>query len=213
MAKLGSKIDTVTEPKSGVTVAITLNKKTLEFSAEFADFHITDKDGEKVRDAVLWAIKERAELTWTPVIEARQTRNYGSIDTGYGALPLEQNEEMGLRIERFYVARKFDGNWVRAEWHTPDMERMHKAKHWYSKERDMTEIKYTANETDQRDYNNKLKSEYLLPYDQDLWAGLEVVLIQMKRIRELVKGLLSDEEGIQRLIAVGNGTPLLGKGD
>ena len=204
-----AKIDVVTEPKSGVSVPITLDKKRMEFSATFADFSITDKDGEKVRDAVLRAIRERAELQWTPVIQAHQTRNYGSIGTGYGTLPLEQNEEMGLRIERFYVARKFDGNWVRAEWHTPDGERMHKAKHWHGKERDMTEVKYTSHETDQRDHDNKLKGQYLMPYDVELWAGLEEVLRKMRMIRELVKGLLSSEEGVQRLIAVGSGTPLL----
>jgi hypothetical protein len=208
-----AKIETVTEPRSGVSVPITLDKKRMEFTAKFADFSITDKDGEKVRDAVLRAIRERAELQWTAVIEAHQTRNYGSIGTGYGSLPLEQNEEMGLRIERFYVARKFDGDWVRAEWHTPDGERMHKAKHWHGRSY-MTEIKYTMHEseTDLR-YNNKLKGEYLMPYDDALWTGLEEVLRKMKMIRELVKGLLSSEEGVQRLIAVGSGTPLLGAGE
>lgn len=208
-----AKIDTVTEPKSGVSVNITLDKKRMEFSAEFADFRITDKDGEKVRDQVLRAIRERAELKWEAVIEVQQTRNYGSIGTGYGTLPLEQNEEMGLRIDRFYLARKFDGNWVRAEWHTPDKERMHKAKHWSSRTRDMTEIRYTVSE-ERTTFGNKSEGKYLMPYNDALWAGLNEVIIKMKMIRELVKGLLSNEEGIERLILVGSGSvALLGSGE
>src|SRR5690348_1755659 len=109
-----ARVDTIEDRKSGIKVHINLDKKTMMFNAEFADWSFSDKDGEKVRTATLQAIRERVDLAWVPVITVFQEHDYASIDSGYGRLPPEQHETMGLRIDRFYAARKFDGWWVRA---------------------------------------------------------------------------------------------------
>lgn len=206
-----ARVDTVEDRHSGIKVHINLDKKQMIFSAEFADWSFSHKDGEKVREETIKAIRERVSLTWTPVIEVYQENNYASIETGYGRLPMEQHETMGLRINRFYAARKLDGHWIRAKWDTPADQRLYDTRGWRWMDQDATEIKYTAHHGTWM--NQKTTGEFVFPYSEELWAGLEEVIRAMRRIRQLVKDLLNDEEGIQKLISVGAGNvPLLGGG-
>lgn len=204
------KIDTVKDDQTGVSVDIHLNKKSLEFSAEFADFSITDKDGDKVRREVIKAIRERAALVWTPVIYAVQAHQLGLIVHENVIRPEEQREQMNLEIERFYVARKADGRWIRAEWDCPVDQRMSRTK-WANEIPDgASDICYTIKDDRGLPYGRPtIKGKYLLPYDESLWNGLLEVIWQMKGIRELVVSLLSNEQGIAQLSAIGNGIPLL----
>lgn len=202
------KIDTVKDNQSGIEVPIYLDKKTLVFSASFGDFRTQGSDGHKVRADVMAAIRERAALKWTPVIKARQTHNITSVQADGEEKRIEDREEMGLRIERFYAAQKFDGQWIRVNWRVDPENRMTKAAPWYEMKPTDTEIRYSSSSRERYpDFKNE--GDFILPYDENLWRGLTEIIRQMKRIRELVSGLLGSEEGISRLIAVGSDVPLL----
>jgi hypothetical protein len=201
------KVDTVSDRRVGIDVPVYLDKKTMRFSAEFGDFKICDADGDKVRRAVMAAIRERAELPWTPVIEAYQSQNTISTVRYGREVPLHLRENMGLEIERFYVAQKFDKRWIRVDWDVESDQRIMRARGWDNAPKG-DEIKYsTHNEYEAFTTRHSTK---VLPYSDDLWTGLTGVIDGMKHIREIVKGLLGSEEGVKRLIAAGSSNvPLL----
>ncbi len=214
MAKLGAKIETIKEYKSGIEVNIYLDKKKMEFGAEFADFIVTGKDGEKVKADILAAIRERSELVWTPVIRAEQMYQVSTYN-GHQEIYREQRENMGLTIERFYVARKMDGSWVRVEWFTEPQHRMMHAKSWHGDiAKGATGIQYSGSVEGDWTNPSRKKGKFILPYSDALWDGLTEVLVKMKMIRELVSGLLGSEEGMAKLIAIGSGNGMfLGTGE
>jgi hypothetical protein len=206
----GKKIDTVTEKQSGISVDIYLHKDSLQFSASYGDYSIHDSDGDKVRTEILAEIRRRAELVWTPVIQVNQD-GYGSNSRKpeYNSpdwIPEEVEEALNLKVERFYVARKANGKWVYAAFHLPPQERMQSARDWYI---------YTAEKlvfTSQQDlsssmhyrsgYNNRGRA--IIPYSDETWDGLIIILRRISEIREALRKLLISESAPVLLQVLGN---------
>lgn len=216
-----AKIEFITDKETGLQVPMTLDKKSLMFSAEFGDFRISDANGEKVRQETLKAIRERASLTWLPVIMADMAARV-SRDSRYVTDPwnmkvvkeqeAQYSEHMGLSIRRFYAACRFDGKWIEVGWNLEPENRAKNGRAWYAGEKMMKgskEIIYTLNNRGQ--IFDDHRSEYILPYSPELWDGLCTIIDKMKQVRSAVDALLGTDEGINRLVAAGSNVPLLGE--
>jgi hypothetical protein len=206
----GKKIDTVTEKQSGISVDIYLHKDSMKFSASYGSYSIYDPDGDKVRTEILAEIRKRAELIWTPVIQVNQD-GYGSNtrEPEYNSpdwIPEEIEEKLNLEVERFYVARKADGRWVYAAWHLPPQERMQSARDWYiytgEKLVFTSEQNLSSSMGYRTQYNNRGRT--LIPYSDETWDGLIIILRRVSEIREALRKLLISESAPVLLQALGN---------
>jgi hypothetical protein len=102
------KVMDVIHSKSGVTVGIYHPPNSLKFMADLpGDDTIYDDSGEMLRKRVLEWLDQNMSIEWFPVIQVDETPpSYG--ENGSTAV--------GFDLERFYYAKKVNGEMLKREW-------------------------------------------------------------------------------------------------
>jgi hypothetical protein len=187
-------ISTVKHPRAGMSVNVYLNQDSLTFSATVAGEIIAGTDGKDVERRVFQAIAASVELDWQPVIEARALHPFTAADESF----------VGIEIDRYYVAvRKTDGLLLESAWSTEG-----KATFTYAKTfgnwspHDDGEWKLPCN--DGHGHTSMMDgTRYFMAYTDELWAGLEQLIVAIRALRARLDTLLATVEGQAMISTVG----------
>lgn len=180
---------TITEPKSGISTQIFVDRDTKEFKAQVAGQWLINKDGELLEKQVLEAIQKSLELEWKPFI----TVNYLSHNySGDGFI--------GLTIRRDIYAKLPDGTYREANWGAPEGAEITWAR--------------PLNWSGGGEFNPPCKrpgysysgdgSNFYLPYTQELWDGLEELRNKITALRKQLELMLLDPSGLAQIAALSN---------
>ena len=186
-------ISTVQHPRAGMSVNVYLNQDSLTFSATVAGELIAGTDGKDVERRVWRAIEASMELAWQPVIEVRALHPFTADDEDF----------VGIEIDRYYVAvRKSDGRLLESAWSTEGHATFTYAKTFGNWSPQDGEWKLPCNDS-HGGRPSMDGTRYFMAYTEDLWAGLEQLIVAIRALRARLDTLLATVEGQSMIATVG----------
>lgn len=194
------QVDTVTYKPAGITTSIYLDRNTLTFFADFMDQHFSSITAEEVKTQVYQTMVKVADLVWQPVIEVEKLAPFQGGKTPF----------VGFLLDRFYVARRYDGTYAKVQWHrsvpmtgisSADDDGQGNWLHW-------AETFYWTK--DQGEFNPPTffdragdRGKYYLPYTDPLWEGLQHLQQAIGELDDRLDSLLGTPEGLKALATIG----------
>lgn len=201
--KYGRVIKTVPFYKGGVSADIFFRKDDMQFSAHLNADRFISTEGGAVEKWVEAALKHAVELVWIPVI---CVLDVGSDSYNYAGCTLELHS-ISMDVSRFYVAAMPDGTVRSVTWDVKPEARLTSQSTPYAWVRDRSiysglgESKITLPLHDD--------TTHVLPYSEALWLGLNEILIGVDQLRKRIEGLLTQDEGLNKIISLGARSCLL----
>ena len=194
----GKIIEKYKHTRLGVEVPIKFNAKEGLFSAEFNGQTMQNESIVSVRKALRELIEGAHQLEWVPAISVEFSDSFVN------------DEEAGvfLKYERFYLARKADGNWMEVNWNTPKDYFFYDARPYYPSRHYKSDFKIPY----------KMKGDsgtpiYVLAYTEELWATLETLRAALKKVQTRLIDILGNDAQRLQLVAkltkgmLGTGAP------
>ncbi len=203
MARKPARVDWIVHARTGVKVALRLNKGTMTFEAEYAGITYKSKDGAEIRKQILDEIERSHQLTFYPVIivELEEPRYWGrSYQARAGGVLLV--------ARRHYYSS--DGVLRELSWEDHAAGKVDRLKRWnpvgYKGKPGDFALPYMVSKP-----TTTSSSYYYLPYTDEVWDGLQEIVKVIKQARDRLAVLLSAPSVIADLITIGTGTlyPLL----
>lgn len=206
MARLPARVDWITHDRTGVKVALRLNKKTMKFQAEYGGQIYESKDGAEVRAQVLAAIEKSHKLVFQPVIRVEVA--HGSFG---GVYPSRANYGAGLAlaITRFYFS--WEDELRMLSWEDYERNNVTRLKRWMPSgfEGKPGEFTLPFFRPNRLSYGG---DHYYLPYSEEVWEGLQHIVKLVEAAKGRLDAFLGGPGVIAKLISIGTGSsyPLLG---
>lgn len=176
--------------RSGATVDLLFNpnENALNFYAVVADERIVDNDAEVVIAKVIKLMDSSMAMKWIPIIEVNEVRPFVSSSGSF----------VGLDIERFYAAKKLDGNGYRVRWGDYD-------------ERDTNAVKmnharqiYRFNPEELPRFSNSHHGwETWMKYDEATWQALCAIVDNIELLKSKLEDLVTHESGLAKIAQLG----------
>ena len=209
MARLPARVDFITHARTGVKVALRLDKKNMVFQAEYGGQTYKSKDGGEVRAQTLKAIEESHQLTFQPVIRVEVARgNFGSVYHSRAELGVG----LGVAITRFYFSQ--EGELRQLTWEDHKRNNVTRLKRWMPPgfKGKPEEFTLPFSRPNRLSYGS---DHYYLPYSEETWEGLQRIVKNIETAKDHLNAFLVDPGVISKLIAIGTGSPypLLKAGD
>jgi len=178
-------VDTIKDRDTGVEVKVFLTPDD-SFKAVYLEAVFKMGSMGELRTELLKFIHENAKLEWIPVIEVEAN------DTDE-----RHDHEISLKAERFLVARKHDGRYLRHDWIAPgeELDVRYASEYYVYGTQGLVLPTFRSHA-----FGENL---YALKYDEATWAGLEKLQDAIKRLRDQLSELIGTEEGRQRIGEVG----------
>jgi hypothetical protein len=194
--KLGKVVKVVGLHYLGVEADIYFNKDTMIFSARLNGEFFQSKNGIDVENWLIEQLKAANNLDWIPVICVLDTE-HGSYRYNNRDLELHQ---IAIDVSRFYVAALPDGTIRAVDWDTPKSKRnQHQSTaHTWPSRTDKAvmvdgKIKLPAND----------EQTYILAYTEELWVGLNELMVSIDKLRNKLHQMLKSDDGIKKIATVG----------
>lgn len=182
------KVSEVKHRGSGVVVPIHLDRNELDFFADFGGQRFRAGAAKELRRELWLIIDESIRLEWHPVIEVKALRPFATRSDGF----------VGFETERFLWARRHDGTLARIGWSQKDVaDKYRHAKTMPARVKMQEEF-----DPPYRDDQARVATVYL-PYTDDLWVGLQELVMGVSVLKDRLTELLLTKEGQARLAEVG----------
>lgn len=175
--KKSRKVGRVEFPPAGLAADIMFDPNTLKFHATVDDETFHHDAAKELEGIVLRALRDSASLVWEPVIRVEALTPFASRSDTPGFV--------GFRVTRFRWAKKANGKLAQMRWGETET-RFAKAFFWHPGQ---GEFKPPITEGD----------DYYLPYSEDLWATLDLLLDKIGELKVRLHGLLGTKEGYKAL--------------
>ncbi len=174
----GKVIDTYEH--RGFSIPIRLDKGEMKFYATVNDQHLSNKDGQLLKHDIYMAIEAILSATeWIAVIEVEELEPFAS-----------GGSFCGVDAKRFYISKAASGKWFDCRWDIPEEERHKWMKEFWEgnacKDFSLPRVKQTS--------HHKC---YLLPYTEELWAGVRALEEALRTLKERLRHLLGSPEYVQ----------------
>lgn len=186
------KVDEVNYRKLGVTIDIMMDPDNLTFFARVAGETLSNPNACRLKVAVIQKLTEVIGLTWIPVIEVKEAHIW--------AMGMEA--AVGFVLNRFYVAQKVNGFWVKCRWEIPADWKDSSNRLSYSEDfywlPSHGEFSLPCSHPE-----SQSGRVYYLPYTDETWAGLEQMQEAIKQLKVKLREMLSSTEGTQHLARIG----------
>ena len=203
MARKPARVDWIAHQRTGVKVALRLNKKSMTFVAEYAGITYRSKDGADVRKQVLEDIEKSHKLTFHPAIAVE-------LDEPQYWNRSYQAKAGGIRLvaRRFYYSN--DGGLRELAWENHALGKIDRLKMFrpigYEGKPEGFALPYIV-----PGRGTTSTSYYYLPYSDEIWKGIQEIVGVITQARERLIELLSAPSVIADLIMIGTGAiyPLL----
>lgn len=177
------KVEDFRHNKRGVSVALFLDRNTHEFFFDFLQERYTKPSLAELHKLAYEVIERETALTWAPMITVEKLTPFVQSDQTF----------IGFTIDRSWIARKANGNWLESQWDTRENgDTMHDRETWASNFYIGRNVKF-----DRLPYYGE--SKYYLPYSEALWTGLEKLLHHIRAMKRTLNHLLTTPDGLQRV--------------
>lgn len=211
-SRRGAIIERYTHPKFGGNVEIRLDRADGTFSAEYGDQSFSSPEIVKVRQWLEKAVTKGTDLVWIGVIRITFPRRWNRDD----------EHTVGINFDRFWIAKKLDGGWVKADWDT-EVYSDEKSRNFGEKAdrlagmtrfaiersfrdgREKREVEFSLPFTDTFDEGEPKNPQYYLAYDEPTWAMLEKLNVTLDELQDRIKKFLGDAETRKLLISNATG--------
>lgn len=197
----GKVVDEVRFHEGGVCCDIYLDKDSMVFTAEISEQRFCDAEGHKVKAWAREQLKRVCALTWLPVISVLDVGEGGrSREYHYSSRRLELHE-ISIDVYRFYVAQLANGGVRAVDWDTPPEKRLtsHCAPPIWVRGEDRLKIEGGRVQALHED------NIHILPYTEDLWAGLQQLCKGIDALSKKLHQLIKSDDGLLKLQNVGAG--------
>jgi hypothetical protein len=175
--------------RTGVSIVIRIDQDGF-FTAQYGDRVIGNEKLPELEKELKQFVEESEKLEWIQVLKANVT---GQRFHGDG-------ESIGLNIDRFWLAEKRDGTWIKAPW---DSEEERDLSDQYSQSRmDRSSAFYTADNT----------PSFSIPYIADgeggtcyyrysdaMWLGLTAISERIAALRAKLGEMIKTESGMKQI--------------
>lgn len=231
----GALMETVKDQRTEKTAEIRFDKKRGMFYCIIGEDNTSASDIHSVRRWAKDRIKKSDAITWMPVLEVTAPDEEAKAER-YGR---RNRDDMGSKIEtdmefsaeRYYIGKTEAGRWYTTSWASRDPESQH---HLEDDEviAHASEFSTAQSYEDPNSYHNRNRASstrmpkfklpfreqhsntHYLPYDEEAWAGLQVIAENVAASRVTLRKILTDKNVIASLqqIAAGTKPLLLGSG-
>lgn len=201
MSRLPARVDWIVHKRTGAKVALRLNKKTMEFQAEYGGQIYGSKDGAEVRAQVLAAIEKSHQLVFQPIIQVQVAR--GSLGSMYFSRA-DFGAGLALAITRFYISREDELRML--TWEDYKRNNVASLKRWMPSgfEGKPGEFTLPFSRPNRLSYGSE---HYYLPYSEQAWEGLQRIVKLVETARGRLDAFLGDPGVVAKLISIGTGSP------
>lgn len=199
MAKL-RKVDTFIHEKSGIEVDCFANGTIFECTV--LEERMTSPEASMLRHKVFDKLEHWMQMEWHPIIEV----SCMGPSSGRWSEPTEGKAGITLSIERYWLSRSPAGRVMKVDWETDEEHRKAKMRKMDQSDLQLTKLPLKAPFRKSDRYEN----EWLLNYDESLWATLEKMLFSIQEMQTGLARLFKSREGILKLQSTG--VKLLGAG-
>lgn len=221
--KTRKKIDSFEHNIFGVTIPIYL-EESMQFSAEYAGEQFADRDGGVLKQKLRKAVEDANQIEWVHLM---------SIEHSMG--DRERSELLELKIDRFWACDRgrlaHRINEAGYEYEVAEHAKMDRSRPdislglrilgrshvWHSfegKPKDGLTGHKTSSKLDQGGHDeiilNDDESSIVMPFNQKLWDGLEVILKSVAAANKRIRELVGTPAGLQ--LVSSKGFALLGMG-
>lgn len=183
-------------------IDIYLNRNDLSFFFDFQGERYEGGDIHTVHTKARDVLEASVDVKFIPIIEV-DVMSFSSF---------QHKPILGLTFHRMYIAKRTDGKWLSVSWelakrNADEMFNYSSHDHSISKRLapaghiDRPMVTKTNDSTD-----------YIIPYDENLWLGLVELQKALGILRDKINGLLSSEEGLA-IIGSASIANLLGTGE
>lgn len=191
MARKPARVDWIVHHRTQTKVALRLDRKTMQFEAEYGGRTFHSKDGAEVKAQVLDAIKAQCALEFHPVIEVALRHGYSSSSHHAEV----QAASIILELARYYYAVDGEVMWI-LSWDNFESGNLERTKGWHphtGRERFSLPFRREAN------WDDRLYAAY----SEELWAGLQELQAVIEKARERVLELMMGDIGLESIRAMG----------
>ena len=159
------------------------------FKARVYDEWIRDTNFSNLKQKIVSTVKEvSANLyKWIPVIEVEETGMFSS------RFP-KASSGLGFEIERYYLAKKEDGKWLRTDWDIEAENRSSVCQTFMDKEFKIPSVvkdRYGEEDPDRTFY---------IVYTEEKWAGFMRLVEAINNLKSKLRELVGTQDG-QRIIS------------
>jgi len=208
---------------------IRLDKGRMMFWARPVDGDETVKpfsstEGRKVRDWLMEQLARTTEadrLEWVPVIAINHERDRHGY---YREEPEVKQADLSLKVERYWIAlTKDEREWRKLAWAAcdprssgcvPDNDRYSQSSEYdYGPKSD--QLSYHTKPFILPSYrgSRRARESTVLPYTAELWAGLLLLIKQIKSSGKTLEDLVGSKAGMEVMMELGAGTKVLSLSD
>jgi len=179
-------IDTFKDHQTGVEIEIYLTPDN-RFQAQYMQGNVTRDNIGDLKNALADLVRKNAQMEWHAVLEIEEYKPWTQAT---------ESPIIGFDVERYYLAQKADGTYLKHEW-LEEGEQIDPnwAHQMYLRGVKKIELPYT--------YTNEGRTTYMLKYDEDTWTGLQELQRVIEQLRDHLKGLIGSDEGRARVSQVG----------
>jgi hypothetical protein len=198
----------IVHERSGVKVGLYLDKKALEFSANYGEKTYTNEDGNVVEEQVQNAIKASLELEWMPCIQVTPFQSYHRDNE-------DKEASVGFALQRFYYAKMpgGDAKYRKSSWELQESWRDRYTKDapkvYLSRFDSSGDFFYYEDGNSPVPFNppcteggNRSHRMYFV-YDEALWLALVQVQAAIAKLHDQLDLLLTDAESRAKLVEYG----------
>jgi hypothetical protein len=229
----GALMETVKHERTGKSAEVRFDKKRGSFFCIIGEDHFVADNIRAVRQWAQARVKLSDAIDWIGVLEVTAPEE-GEKSRRFGRRSRDDEDstittEMQFSAERYYIGRSAMGKWYTTTWASRDPDSQHHLaddeviaqardfgiatqyedpNHYENRNR-ASGLKMPKFKLPHRAYNT-----HYLPYDEDAWAGLQVIAENVAASRITLRKLLIDKKVIESLqqIAAGTKPLLLGSG-
>jgi hypothetical protein len=219
--KFGRRIEFYTHALYGGNIPIYLDVGRALFSAVVGDVTLQDENLSALKKVVVEALKNQHSIEWIPVLEI----GFGGDGWLSGSDRNEIRKNVNLNFERYWIAKKIDGNWIASRWdesyypsgsrkpivRTGD--RVICSKPFRDAgERDPLTGDYKIPKNFSLPWTKKREDRdetptYYLPYSKELWKSLVALSKKVDELQQHFVDILGTDEGRAKLIGSASKAP------
>lgn len=168
-------------------INIRLDRDLGEFHAEFEGVTVKDKTLDGVREQLRKATSETHAMEWQAMIEVSPDRSHGTY---------EDSVNLGLSIQRLYIARRRDGTYTQARWKENRDVAAKGNGSFNVGGHESTDLITLPVFSDKTSYH---RNAYL-PYTEDLWVALQTLVLQLQGLRICLEKMTEGQTSFDRMI-------------
>lgn len=197
------RIDQMDHELSGITVYFYLKTEgEMLFDCEVEEDRkrFSNKDLNELKGEVYKYLDERVELTWREVIEIE-------MDGGGRVSWRGSDEAFGFKIDHLWISDQVVGeDYLSTE---PRMHEDYQGPEWMLRDSGRWVSAWSVMKDGEFNPPCRKKGMIWLPYDEEVWAGLEAMREEIKNLRGRFMEFVLTAEGAGRLRIIGSMIPRL----